>query len=114
MIEKEEIIINGDGNQTRDYVYVSDIVKASLLAQDPKIRGIFNIGTGRESDVNTIFHKLAQILSPQLQEIHGPEKIGEQRRSVLDSAKAKHQLGWTPAIELDQGLEKTARYFQEK
>ena len=114
MMRGEQLIINGDGTQTRDYVYVSDIVDANQAALKREISGIYNIGTGVETDVNTIFKKLAQVLAPDTKEVHGPEKEGEQRRSALNCAKAKSDFDWEAKVTLDEGLKKTAAFFKEK
>jgi len=106
-------IINGDGTQTRDFVYVGDVVRAHLLAMEYDRSDIFNVGTGSETDVNTIFFKLREIVGRDVPEKHGPPKEGEQQRSVLDYSKAKRLLGWEPQIDLDRGLRLTVEYFRK-
>jgi UDP-glucose 4-epimerase len=105
--------INGDGLQTRDFVFVGDIVAANLLALDYPQAGAFNIGTGRETDILTIYLKLHELLGSPLGPEHGPAKPGEQRRSVLDSTLARSGLGWQPRVSLAQGLAQTAAAFRE-
>ncbi|HTY10156.1 MAG TPA: NAD-dependent epimerase/dehydratase family protein [Bacteroidota bacterium] len=107
-------VINGDGKQTRDYVYVSDVVKANLLALSPSSSGIFNIGTGIENDVNTLFRFIKKFSGAACEERHGEAKIGEQLRSVIDHSKAKKVLGWEPTVALEDGLKKTVEFFKEK
>jgi UDP-glucose 4-epimerase len=106
-------VINGDGLQTRDFVYVGDVVAANLLALDYPRPGIFNIGTGRETDILTIYLKLQELTGSALGPVHGPGKPGEQRRSSLDSALAREKLGWRPRVSLDEGLARTAAAFRE-
>ena len=105
--------INGDGLQTRDFVFVGDIVAANLLALDYSKAGAFNIGTGRETDILTIYLKLQEFLGSPLGPEHGPAKPGEQRRSILDSTLAQSELGWQPRVSLAQGLARTAAAFRE-
>ncbi len=110
----DQPVINGDGKQTRDYVYVSDIVDANLLALEYPETGIFNLGTGVETDVNTLYRTLRDLTGAECEEIHGPAKKGEQQRSVLDYSLAKKVLGWEPKVELEQGLKKTVEYFKSQ
>lgn len=107
-------VINGDGEQTRDYVYVSDVVAANLAALDTKHTGVFNIGTGLETSVNRIFARLRDELAPQVTEQHGPAKPGEQRRSVLAFDRSRNLLGWQPAVTVKEGLRLTAAWFRER
>jgi len=112
MLNGEQPLINGDGKQTRDYVYVADVVQANVLALDHAGSGIFNVGTGVENDVNTVFKKLRKYLSPDCKEEHGPAKAGEQLRSVISFAKIKKELGWSPSTKLEEGLFLTAEHFK--
>lgn len=113
MLKGEQCVINGDGENTRDYVYVGDCARGNLLAvEKPHASGIFNLGFGKPTSVNEIFHALQQITSYQLPEVHGPAKLGETRFIYLDAAKARHGLGWEPTIPLEQGLQQTVAYFR--
>jgi len=109
----QQPVINGDGLQTRDFVYVGDIVAANLMALNYPQEGIFNLGTGRETDILTIYLELQEILGSGLGPVHGPAKPGEQRRSALDSTRAQELLGWEPRIGLVEGLARTAAAFRE-
>ena len=112
MLEGKQPVINGPGGQTRDYVYVGDVVEANILALTHPRPDIFNIGTGVETDVNTLFGHLRKLTGSPCREDHGPAKRGEQQRSVLDSLKAREVLGWEPRITLPSGLERTVGYFR--
>ncbi|MGO9482054.1 MAG: NAD-dependent epimerase/dehydratase family protein [Candidatus Kryptoniota bacterium] len=114
MLKGEQPVINGDGKQTRDYVYVSDVVRANVLALSHSSSDIFNIGTGKENDVNTLFRIIKKISGATCEEKHAEAKMGEQLRSVIDHAKAKKILGWEPAVTLEEGLRKTVAFFREK
>ena len=109
----QQPVINGDGLQTRDFVYVGDIVAANLLALNYPREGIFNLGTGRETDILTIYLELQEILGSSLGPMHGPAKPGEQRRSALDNTRAQDLLGWKPRVGLVEGLARTAAAFRE-
>jgi UDP-glucose 4-epimerase len=113
MLTGEQPVINGDGLITRDYIYIDDVVKANVCALDDKIVGIFNVGTGIETNVNTIFHKLKTLTNSDCEEYHGPAKIGEQRRSVISYEKLHKLCGWMPKVQFDEGLKKTVEYFKQ-
>ncbi|HEY6952344.1 MAG TPA: NAD-dependent epimerase/dehydratase family protein [Bacteroidota bacterium] len=114
MIRHEQPVINGDGKQTRDYVFVGDVVKANLAALTLQGSDIFNVGTGVEHDVNFLFRQLRGHLYKDCPENHGPAKIGEQLRSVISHGKIQKALGWSPAVSLEEGLAATAEYFRTK
>jgi UDP-glucose 4-epimerase len=107
-------VINGDGKQTRDYVFVSDVARANLSALQTNYVGPLNIGTGRETNVNTLFALLKGLTVSALPELHGPAKPGEQRRSVLNCERATGVLGWRPEANLEEGLRQTVEYFRSK
>jgi UDP-glucose 4-epimerase len=112
LLAGEQPTINGDGMQTRDYVYVGDLVRANVMALDYSKSEIFNIGTGVETDVNTIFRIINKLTAARKDEFHGPTKAGEQLRSCLSYSKAEKYLGWKPEVELNQGLKSTVEYFR--
>jgi UDP-glucose 4-epimerase len=115
LVRGEPCLINGDGEQTRDYVYVQDVADAIArgLARSGAV-GIVNIGTGVETSVNTLYARLAAIAGVHDPARHGPARPGEQRRSVLDPSRATSILGWTPATSLDDGLARTWRDFRDR
>lgn len=113
MLSKKQPVINGDGRQTRDFVYIDDVIEINMLAVKKRVIGVFNVGTAVETDINTIFRKIKKLTNFEGQEIHGPEKTGEQRRSCLDYSRAQEQLGWFPKYSLDEGLEMTVKWFKE-
>jgi UDP-glucose 4-epimerase len=106
-------LINGDGRQTRDYVYVGDVVAANLAALECPYVGPVNIGTGVETDVVEIFEQLRSAAGQTVEAVHGPAKVGEQRRSSLDTRLASQVLGWKPEVALADGLRRTAAYYRE-
>ena len=86
-------MINGDGLQTRDYVFVGDVVRANLAALGRPGFGIFNVGTGVETDVNTLYRPSRTALGEGPEPAHGPPAAGEQRRSSITSARLERELG---------------------
>ena len=109
----ERAIINGDGRQTRDYVYIDDVVNANIAALENGDNDVFNIGTGVETDVNEIYHMLNKYTGANIPEQHGPAKPGEQQRSVLHVGKAESILGWKPETNFESGIAKTVEYFKQ-
>lgn len=115
LLRGEPCLINGDGEQTRDYVYVADVADAVARAvRMPEARGVVNIATGRETTVNELYRRLTRVLGTSAPARHGPARPGEQRRSVLDPGRARRLLGWVPATSLDEGLARTLAAFREE
>ena len=112
MLTGQQTIINGSGEQTRDYVYVEDIARINVMVLKNGISGVFNVGTGKETTVNHLFQKIRSLTHSEVGNIHGEPKKGEQFRSVLSAEKAKRELGWRPLIGLDEGLKKTVNFFK--
>ena len=105
-------IINGDGKQTRDFVFVEDVVESNVLALKYPESDIFNIGTGTETNISQIFRILKRKTGSKQKELHGPAKLGEQERSVLECSKAKGLLKWKPRFGLEEGIARTVEYYQ--
>ena len=112
MLAGQPVTINGDGTQQRDFVYVGDVARANLLALTRGDNGIFNLGTGRPVDVNTIFTKLKELTEYPYEPNYGPAKKGEVYRIYLDAGKARSSLGWVPQVDFDEGLRLTVEYFR--
>ena len=113
LLENEAPLINGDGHNIRDYVYVGDVARANLLAVQGGC-GIYNVGTGVPTDVNTVFRALARLTGYTGDEQHGPAKLGEVRTIYLDANRAARELGWAAATPLAEGLGRTVAYFQQR
>jgi UDP-glucose 4-epimerase len=114
LLNGDPCIINGDGMQTRDYVYVGDVVNANVFALGMEGTDTFNVCTNVESTVNDIFHHLNKAAGSKADEKHGPAKPGEQLRSVCTWKKIHDTLGWKPTVEVEQGLQQTMAYFKRK
>ncbi|HVH64981.1 MAG TPA: SDR family oxidoreductase [Candidatus Acidoferrum sp.] len=113
LLAGEPARINGDGKQTRDFVYVGDVAEANLLALKSEAVGSFNVGTGVETDINRIFEAIKRLSDSPQPEEHAPAKAGEQRRSAIDASKIAKVMGWRPRTSLEDGLRETVRYFRE-
>ncbi len=104
-------VIYGDGEQTRDYVFVADVVRANVAALQYAHSGVFNVGTSIETTVNRLFRVLRDEIAPDMPEKHEASRPGEQQRSVLDFALAERELGWTPRVSIEEGLIQTVEWF---
>lgn len=114
MLNGVQAYINGDGLQTRDYVHVADVVVANMAALENDITGAFNVGTGLETDVVTIFRGINAALGNPIAEEHAPAKAGEQRRSVIDPSRLQQATGWAPEYEFTEGLQQTVEWFRQQ
>ena len=112
MFAGQEPVINGEGKQTRDYVFVGDVVRANVAAVGKTGFHIYNVGTGRETDVNHLFRVIRDAVGSTCPEQHGEAKKGEQLRSVLSHERIKKELGWTPSVTLEEGLARTVDHFR--
>lgn len=123
LLEGRQPAVYGDGNQTRDFVHVRDVVRSNILALDLLLRNdksafteslAFNIGTGSETSVLEILNHLASILGSSAECRFEPARGGEILRSVLDSGRARKVLKWKPSLSLEEGLRETATWFQSE
>jgi UDP-glucose 4-epimerase len=112
IIKGNSPVINGDGGQTRDYVFVGDAVDANVRAIESSFTGAINIGTSQETNVNELFSMLREFSGKSIEEIHGPAKPGEQYRSVLEYKSANEILGWKPLVPVKDGLKITYDWFK--
>lgn len=113
MLAGEPAVVNGDGEQTRDFVYVGDCVYANYLALTVDHRpAIYNIGCGHPISINEIFFTLAKATGYSYPIQNGPAKVGETRHIYLDARKAARDLGWSPTVSLEEGLERTVSHLR--
>jgi UDP-glucose 4-epimerase len=114
MLRGEPVTVNGDGTQTRDYVFVGDVARMSVLALERDAPGPVNVGTGVETDVNRLAALLLEAAGSRSEVRHGPAKSGEQKRSVVDVRRAAETFGWRPEVSLPDGLARTVEFFRTK
>jgi len=114
-LEGRELRVNGDGEQTRDFVYVDDVVEANILASGvDRASSVFNVGCGVENSVLDIVTLLGEDEHmPDFSSRHMPALAGEQRRSVIDSTAIRDALGWKPEVAFGDGLRKTVESFSQ-
>jgi UDP-glucose 4-epimerase len=112
LLKREQPIINGTGEQTRDYVFVKDVVKANILTLTDEGSNIYNVGTGIETDVNELYKTLNDIVGNGQEEKHGPAAAGEQLRSVITSDKLFNKYNWKPSAKLIDGFKETTEFFK--
>lgn len=114
ILRNKQPVINGNGTQTRDYVYVSDVVDACIFSMSRNIQGIYNIGTSKETTVNTLFDHIKDISNSQVSRKHGSALPGEQQRSCLSFTLFKNRTNWKPKVSLRNGLSLTYNWFDEQ
>ncbi len=114
LLQGQRPTIYGDGTQTRDYVFVADIVTANLLAMERGTGQIMNLGWGQEISVNQILASLKKNMALNIEAVFAPQRLGEIHRICLDSTKAQRELGWRPHIELDEGIRRTIQYCRRE
>jgi UDP-glucose 4-epimerase len=113
MAAGKETFVFGDGEQTRDFIHVDDVVRALVLASNHG-SAVFNVGTGVETSVNRLHELCREISGSTLPARHGPRRAGDARRSVLDVSRAAEVLGWSSQIELREGLHSTWEWMRKE
>lgn len=114
LLSKSQAFIFGDGEQTRDFVSVQDVAQANVLALTSSLSGLYNVGTGKETTVNELFHNIAQMAGNNVLPKHAPARKGELQRSVIDPGKFQESTGWKPEMPLNVGLSKTYEFFSRQ
>lgn len=112
LLKPTQPIIFGDGEQTRDFVSVHDVAQANVMALDnPRLSGVFNVSTGKETSVNQLFKHIAAIAETNSSPRYDPPRKGELQRSVIDPKKFQEYTSWNPKVALGEGLEETYKFF---
>jgi len=114
MLKGERPVIFGDGNQTRDFVYVKDVAKANLLALERGDNEVVNISTGKPTSINELVEMMNKIMNTSLKPIYTEPRKGDIMHSYLDNKKALDVLGWKPEYSLEEGLKETIEYYRVK
>jgi UDP-glucose 4-epimerase len=112
LLDGRQPTIFGDGEQTRDFVYVGDVVRANLLIAEHRFAGALNIGTGQTTTVNTIYQTLARAASISGPPAYGAPRAGDVRHIALDASAAQRAIGWKPEVTLPAGLTATLDWFR--
>ena len=114
LLDNQPPLIFGDGKQTRDFVYVKDVVMANLLAMQSPVTGTFNIGSGQKIDLNMLSKSIGGILNVNLSPVYEKPRAGDIRDSVSDISMVKKALGYNAGYSLEKGLAETIRWFSDR
>jgi UDP-N-acetylglucosamine 4-epimerase len=117
LLDEKPPIINGEGDSSRDFTFVEDVVQANLLAMftdDPNaLNQVYNIAKGRQTTLNELFDILKEISGKSINPVHGPERSGDIKHSLADVSKAKRLLGYDPITSPAEGLRKTFDWYKK-
>jgi UDP-glucose 4-epimerase len=114
MLAGKPLMVFGDGNDERDYVFVDDVIDAIARAGAGSLPGPFNVGTSIGTSTNRIFEIVAENCGHSGPAVHGPTRPGDINRISLDFTRAKEQLGWSPQVRLEDGLKTTVEWFKQQ
>jgi UDP-glucose 4-epimerase len=112
MLARRPTTIYGDGSQTRDFVYVDDVVSAFMAAREKGDGELINVGSGKELSVAELHGRLTELTGNRFEPIFAGARPGELQRIYVDAAKALEVLGWRPTVELEEGLKQTVAWFR--
>lgn len=111
LLEGEAPTIDGDGEQTRDFIYVKDVVRAFIQALDHRAKGAYNIAGGKGISINELFRQVSDIMGVDVEPLHGEPRPGDVRHSTADITRAKRDLRYEPEYDIRRGLEETIEWF---
>ncbi|GAB4298083.1 MAG: SDR family oxidoreductase [Ignavibacteriaceae bacterium] len=112
LLQDQQPVINGSGEQTRDYVFIDDVVKANMIVTGSTDSQVLNVGTGIETTVNRLYDLLTKLSGKNIEKKYRPAAPGEQMRSLISSEKFFRKYNWKPSVKLEEGLKHTLDYFQ--
>jgi UDP-glucose 4-epimerase len=112
-LKHEQVRIDWDGEQKKDYIFVEDVARANILAIEQGENDLFCVGTGKGTSVNDLYNTLATITGYKPEIVRAPKRPGDIYLSYFNSAKAERVLGWKPEVSLEEGIEKTVEYFRK-
>lgn len=112
-LRNEDIVIFGNGEQSRDFIFVDDVISANLLMLDKKLEDAFNVGSNTSITINELADKIIKITNSKSKIIHKENIIGEIKHTKLNCGKLQNR-GWSNKVDFDTGLEKTIKYYQDK
>lgn len=114
MLQKKECFINGDGENTRDFVFVEDVVESNIQALLGDLSGKYNICTEKQTSINQVFDLISKFSGSNQKRNYKEAKLGEQKHSCLSYQKINQSIGWQPKTDINIGLQKTVEYFKNK
>ena len=107
------IVMYGDGQQTRDFTYVSDVVRANILAAESEISGVFNMAGGKRVTLNDLAQTIMMLCKNKVDIIYDDVRPGDIKHSLADISKAKKGFGYVPEYDINEGLKETIKWFQK-
>ncbi|GAB6283730.1 MAG: SDR family oxidoreductase [Ignavibacterium sp.] len=113
-LKDEDIIIYGDGKQTRDFIFIDDVVNANILAAGASVNGVYNVARGKAISINDIINSIIKITNSKSKIIYEEPRPGDIKHSLASIDKTKNDLYFCPTISLEEGLKKTIEYFKTK
>ena len=113
ILDNNPPIIYGDGTQTRDFVFVSDVVKANILAAESNATGVYSIASGKKISINDLAETIINIIGKKLKPIYEKPRLGDIKDSWADISKAKKELHFEPKYQLTEGLKETVEWFSK-
>ncbi len=114
VLENKTPTVFGDGEQTRDFIYIDDVLNANATMLENDIQGVFNVGTGKETSVNTIFEHIKAASGKDIKKIHAGPRKGEIKRSCISPEKITRMTGWKPEVDIASGIKKTFDWFRSQ
>jgi len=114
LLHDEQPVINGDGTQSRDFVYVGDVAAAVRAVCETRVTGIYNIGTSHETSVNELYDVIRARVGSKLNAQYAEAKSGEQMRSSIDPSHAERTFGWRSSVKIDEGIMATVQWFEHQ
>lgn len=113
ILRQEAVTIFGDGEQTRDYVFVEDIARANCLAIEQADGEVINLGTGVQTSIKELITTFEKVTGQPIKREYGPARSGDIEHSYFNSQKAKELLAWEPKVTLEEGLKRTFLYYRD-
>lgn len=116
LLEGRDVVIHGDGEQTRDFIFVEDVVRANLAAMEREVEGgeVFNVGTGDSITMNQLYAVMADLVGSTRPVDHGPSREGDVRESRSDISRIRGVLGWSPQVPWRDGLALTLDWYRDR
>jgi UDP-glucose 4-epimerase len=113
ILNRNPLIIFGDGLQTRGFTFVKDVVQANVLAMESQAEGVFNIACGRQTTLNDLADKIMDITGIEMKKVYDNPRKGDIKDSLADISSARKMLGYEPRVDLNSGLKETIKWFQK-
>jgi len=114
LMSGKSVTVNGDGRQTRDFIYVGDVARMVATAVSRSLSGVFNVSTGKETSVNGLYKEICEAAKFHKEAAHGPAKAGDERRVSLSPVKALRATGWKAKVDVKTGIRKTYEWWREE